>query len=551
LTSVQLGALSSAQLSAFETRDLVVLTTSAIRGVSSASIAGLTTAQVEALTTLQSSVLSSAQLRALDIAQLSAFETRDLAALTTSAIRGISSASITGLTTAQVVALTTSQAAALTSIQLGMLSSSQLAAMETRDLFALTTDAIRAMSTSGIQGLTTSQALALSSAQSAVLNSVQLGAFETQDLAALTTSAIRGISSAGIRGLTTNQIAALTTLQSSVLTSVQLGALSSAQLSAFETRDLVVLTTSAIRGISSASIAGLTTAQVASLSTSQIKALTPLVLDLHEDGINTTSLANGTVFDLGNTGTPVRTGWVARGDGLLVRDINSDSVINDGGELFGEGTVLPSGHKAQDGYEALTALDTNRDGAIDANDATFKELAVWIDNGDGVTQVGELKSLTELGITSLSLAATQSTIVDNGNLIGLMGSYTTADGKTHTMGDVWFQIDPSGQRVFDLATALLTHRASVAEGKVELNPNQGHERLTVTLDDVLHLGQTDVMGQVALMIDGSGPHTVDLSSSGQWSGSGQIMIEGQHYAVYVDPIYQARLLVNDKLNVVL
>jgi hypothetical protein len=407
------------------------------------------------------------------------------------------------------------------------------------------------LTTEQIVALTTSQALALSSSQLAVLSSAQLGVFETQDLAALTTTAIRGISSAGIKGLTTGQIAALTTSQSLVLSSVQLGALSSTQLSAFETRDLVVLTTSTIRGISSASITGLTTAQVASLSTSQIKALTPLVLDLHGDGINTVSLANGTVFDLGNTGTPVRTGWIAGGDGLLVRDINRDGLINDGGELFGEGTVLPTGQKARDGYEALKALDTNHDGAIDANDAAFKELAVWIDQGDGMTQAGELRSLTELGINSLSLTATQSTAMDNGNLIGLIGSYTTTDGKTHTMGDVWFQIAPSGQRVFDLAAALATHRASVAAGKVELSQNQEPERLTVTLDDVLHLGRTDVMGQVELMINGSGSHTVDLSGSGQWSDPGHAVVGGEHYAVYVDPLHQARLLVNDKLHVVL
>jgi hypothetical protein len=43
-----------------------------------------------------------------------------------------------------------------------------------------------------------------------------------------------------------------------------------------------------------------------------------------------------------------------------------------------------------------------------------------------------------LGITQLDLKAQTSTEVNNGNLIGLTSSYTTSDGATHGMADVWF-----------------------------------------------------------------------------------------------------------------
>ena len=56
-------------------------------------------------------------------------------------------------------------------------------------------------------------------------------------------------------------------------------------------------------------------------------------------------------------------------DGLLVRDLNGNGVIDSGQELFGGDTVLANGQKATDAYAALKDLDSNRDGIIDANDA--------------------------------------------------------------------------------------------------------------------------------------------------------------------------------------
>jgi len=91
-------------------------------------------------------------------------------------------------------------------------------------------------------------------------------------------------------------------------------------------------------------------------------------------------------------------------------------------------------------YAALRAMDTNGDGVITSADAGCADLKVWVDSGDGVSQAGELKSLGELGITKLILNATASTVTDNGNLIGLVSSYETADGTTHQMAD---SMDPT------------------------------------------------------------------------------------------------------------
>jgi hypothetical protein len=135
-------------------------------------------------------------------------------------------------------------------------------------------------------------------------------------------------------------------------------------------------------------------------------------------------------------------GWVSKSDGLLVRDINGDGVINNGAELFGSATQLADGHRAGNGYNALAELDLNHDGKIDAHDAVFGELKVWVDgNSNGLTDAGELHGLAELGVASLDLHAQAGSATDNGNLLALVSSYTTTDGATHDMADVWFARD--------------------------------------------------------------------------------------------------------------
>jgi len=251
-------------------------------------------------------------------------------------------------------------------------------------------------------------------------------------------------------------------------------------------------------------------------------------------------------FDLNNDGNIDKAGWVAGKDGLLVRDLNGDGVINHGGELFGEGTVLADGSKAKDGYQALAALDSNLDGLIDANDATFGSLQVWTDaNGNGITDAGELKSLGNLGITSISLDAVKTSVVDNGNLIGLMGSYTKADGSVHTAGDVWFSVDASGNRTFDLAAAI----QQAGSSKVTLSNTQS-DTLKVTLSDVLSFGQTDIAGMHQVTINGTAADTVQLANAGTgWTQTGTVSDGAETYMVYVNG--NAQLLINDKIHTVI
>lgn len=68
----------------------------------------------------------------------------------------------------------------------------------------------------------------------------------------------------------------------------------------------------------------------------------PLTLDLDGDGIETIAAAgfSGSLFDHNRDGIRTATGWVSADDGLLVRDLNGNGKIDNGGELFGDNTLL-------------------------------------------------------------------------------------------------------------------------------------------------------------------------------------------------------------------
>jgi hypothetical protein len=167
---------------------------------------------------------------------------------------------------------------------------------------------------------------------------------------------------------------------------------------------------------------------------------TPIILDLDGDGIETISKVDGVTFDIDADGNEDTTGWVGSDDGLLVRDVNDDGIINDASELFGEEMVKADGTVAKDGYDALREYDTNADGVIDANDEEFDKIKVWKDaNSDGVTDEGELLTLEEAGVKQLNMGnIVESNETQNGNIMSLKSDYVTTDGETRAAVDVNF-----------------------------------------------------------------------------------------------------------------
>lgn len=171
----------------------------------------------------------------------------------------------------------------------------------------------------------------------------------------------------------------------------------------------------------------------------------PLILDLDGDGVETTPISFGTAFDHDANGFAEATGWVSTDDGLLVRDLNGNGLIDSGRELFGNNTLLANGSYAANGFAALASLDSNNDGVINVSDAAFTQLRIWRDaNGNGVTDAGELGTLASSGITSINTAYVDSALPDvYANEHRQLGTYTNSSGQVRAVEDVWFAADTS------------------------------------------------------------------------------------------------------------
>jgi Ca2+-binding RTX toxin-like protein len=160
----------------------------------------------------------------------------------------------------------------------------------------------------------------------------------------------------------------------------------------------------------------------------------PLVIDMDGDGVNADILTGQQVyFDLNNNGLAEAINWVNSNDGFLVRDLNANGTIDNGGELFGDQTT--------NGFAALKTLDSNADGKITAADAAFSSLKIWQDlNKNGISETGELQTLTAAGITSIDVA--NYSVAQNA-LKGMThtGTAQTASGTNIEVANIAFITD--------------------------------------------------------------------------------------------------------------
>ena len=131
---------------------------------------------------------------------------------------------------------------------------------------------------------------------------------------------------------------------------------------------------------------------------------TPLVISFDQAAVR---FAGDAAFALW-PGQPMRMAWPTAATPWLALDRNGNGAIDDGGELFGSGTMLPQGRFADDGFAALAVLDDNRDGLIDVDDAAYHHLLLWADrDGDRRSTAAELEPLAtrveriDLGVSKL------------------------------------------------------------------------------------------------------------------------------------------------------
>lgn len=135
----------------------------------------------------------------------------------------------------------------------------------------------------------------------------------------------------------------------------------------------------------------------------------PILIDVTGDGFFLTSAEGGVSFDISGSGNPVQIAWTAKGAGNAFLALpGTDGLVHNGLQLFGNFTPQPSSDHPN-GFAALAVYDDpknggNGDGVIDARDAVFASLRLWIDkNHDGIAQPDELYTLLSLGVHSISL----------------------------------------------------------------------------------------------------------------------------------------------------
>ncbi|HEY4363912.1 MAG TPA: hypothetical protein VGN17_23285 [Bryobacteraceae bacterium] len=106
-----------------------------------------------------------------------------------------------------------------------------------------------------------------------------------------------------------------------------------------------------------------------------------------------------TSFDLDGTGRGQKWAWVKADTGILVWDPERSGEITSGRQLFGNVTWWIFW---ENGYQALAALDDNRDGWL--RGAETKGLAVWFDrNQNGRSDPGEVIPIEQTEIEAIAV----------------------------------------------------------------------------------------------------------------------------------------------------
>jgi hypothetical protein len=204
------------------------------------------------------------------------------------------------------------------------------------------------------------------------------------------------------------------------------------------------------------------------------------------------------------------------------------------------------------GWAALSALDTNHDGKIDAQDAQFSQLRVWVDaNSDGITDAGELRGLVDVGVVNINLSADHNSVQQNGNVVQAFSTYTSADGQAHEVADVGLQISQIAPNhvftlvdggTFDLSSAINASKLTEVNASVDSASNT----IKLTLNDLLSIDATNGVHKLVLTGDANDSVELDLNN---WSNSGATVAQDGHtYAVYnANEVTNAQLLIDQAI----
>ena len=176
----------------------------------------------------------------------------------------------------------------------------------------------------------------------------------------------------------------------------------------------------------------------------------PIVLDMDRNGFDFSGPEGAVAFDLYATGEPIVIQWVRpeSGDAFLFRDVNGNGIVDDGSELFGNGTplILEGDSPAPNGFVALAQFDNpvlggNDDGLIDEDDLVWSELGLWLDwDANGISDPDELVALDESVVESLEIIPRETNWWDEHlNWLRFLAWAQGQQEESYLMVDVFFR----------------------------------------------------------------------------------------------------------------
>ena len=139
----------------------------------------------------------------------------------------------------------------------------------------------------------------------------------------------------------------------------------------------------------------------------------PLIVDPDGQGFHLTNLQEGVRFREHTQDAPIQFSWtdpLYHNAWLALPDERGE--VRSLEQLFGNFTPQPPSDRPN-GFAALAQYDANHDGVINSLDPVYTKLRLWIDsNHDGIAQAGELHTLQELQVESISLNYRESRRTD-------------------------------------------------------------------------------------------------------------------------------------------
>ncbi len=131
--------------------------------------------------------------------------------------------------------------------------------------------------------------------------------------------------------------------------------------------------------------------------------ITPIAIPLR-DGLTASDILDSraqVAFDADGTGRQAKWSWITRDAAWLVMDHSRNGKITSALQMFGSVTFWMFW---DNGYQALSSLDDNHDGELSSSE--LNGLALWHDiNGNGISEPGEVRSLSSYGIVGLTCRA--------------------------------------------------------------------------------------------------------------------------------------------------